>query len=157
MTDKPALREDLWSRTYQVGVVVRDIDRAVEFYERLGVGPFVEGPSAHTLERKIYGQDAPDVKVKGLITQMGPIEFELLQPVEGRGIQAEFLEKHGEGVVHLCAHTDDLDRDVADLTGLGYRVISSGLLDDGGKFAYFDTREVGGLVLELFQTGNKWE
>lgn len=157
MTDKPALREDLWSRTYQVGVVVRDIDRAVEFYERLGVGPFVEGPSAHTLERKIYGQDAPDVKVKGLITQMGPIEFELLQPVAGRGIQAEFLEKHGEGVVHLCAHTDDLDRDVADLTDLGYRVISSGLLDDGGKFAYFDTREVGGLVLELFQTGNKWE
>lgn len=157
MTDKPALREDLWSRTYQVGVVVRDIDRAVEFYERLGVGPFVEGPSAHTLERKIYGQDAPDVKVKGLITQMGPIEFELLQPVAGRGIQAEFLEKHGEGVVHLCAHTDDLDRDVADLTALGYRVISSGLLDDGGKFAYFDTREVGGLVLELFQTGNKWE
>lgn len=157
MTDKPALREDLWSRTYQVGVVVRDIDRAVEFYERLGVGPFVEGPSAHTLERKIYGQDAPDVKVKGLITQMGPIEFELLQPVAGRGIQAEFLEKHGEGVVHLCAHTDDLDRDVADLTGLGYRVISSGLLDDGGKFAYFDTREVGGLVLELFQTGKKWE
>jgi len=157
VTDKPALREDLWSRTYQVGVVVRDIDRAVEFYERLGVGPFVEGPSAHTLERKIYGQDAPDVKVKGLITQMGPIEFELLQPVAGRGIQAEFLEKHGEGVVHLCAHTDDLDRDVADLTGLGYRVISSGLLDDGGKFAYFDTREVGGLVLELFQTGKKWE
>lgn len=157
MTDKPAPREDLWSRTYQVGVVVRDIDRAVEFYERLGVGPFVEGPSAHTLERKIYGQDAPDVKVKGLITQMGPIEFELLQPVAGRGIQAEFLEKHGEGVVHLCAHTDDLDRDVADLTALGYRVISSGLLDDGGKFAYFDTREVGGLVLELFQTGNKWE
>ena len=157
MTEKPALREDLWSRTYQVGVVVRDIDRAVEFYERLGVGPFEEGPSAHTLERKIYGREAPDVKVKGLIAQMGPIEFELLQPVEGRGVQAEFLEKHGEGVVHLCAHTDDLDRDVADLTALGYEVISSGLLDDGGKFAYFDTREVGGLVLELFQTGEKWE
>lgn len=157
MTEKPALREDLWSRTYQVGVVVRDIDRAVEFYERLGVGPFEEGPSAHTLERKIYGREAPDVKVKGLIAQMGPIEFELLQPVEGRGVQAEFLEKHGEGVVHLCARTDDLDRDVADLTALGYEVISSGLLDDGGKFAYFDTREVGGLVLELFQTGEKWE
>ena len=118
MTEKPALREDLWSRTYQVGVVVRDIDRAVEFYERLGVGPFEEGPSAHTLERKIYGREAPDVKVKGLIAQMGPIEFELLQPVEGRGIQAEFLEKHGEGVVHLCAHTEDLDRDTALIRGL---------------------------------------
>ncbi len=157
MSDKPTLREDLWSRTYQVGVVVRDIDKAVEFYERLGIGPFVEGPSAHALERKIYGEDSPDVEVKGLITQMGPIEFELLQPVSGRSVQAEFLEKHGEGVVHLCAHTDDLDRDMADLTALGCRVISSAVLEDGGKFAYFDTREVGGLVLELFQTGTDWQ
>ncbi len=149
--------KDLWSRTYQVGVVVRDIDKAAAFYERLGIGPFVEGPSAHALERKIYGKDAPDAEVKGKITQMGSVEFELLQPVSGSSIQAEFLEKHGEGVIHLCAHTDDLDRDVEELTGRGFRVISSAVLADGGKFAYFDTREVGGLILELFQTGDDWQ
>ncbi len=147
------VRPDLWSRTYQIGVVVRDIEKAAAFYERLGVGPFTEGPSAHTVERKIYGKDAPDVAVKGLITQMGDIEFELLQPVAGKGIQAEFLERHGEGVVHLCAYTDDIDGDIADLTGLGYEVISYGAVSDGGRFAYFETREVGGLVLELFQPG----
>ncbi len=157
MADEAALRDDLWSRTYQVGVVVRDIDKAARFYERLGIGPFVEGPSAHALERKIYGKDIRDARVKGLIAQMGSVEFELLQPVSGDTIQAEFLEKHGEGVVHLCAHTDDLDRDVADLTALGYQVISSAILADGGKFAYFDTREVGGLILELFQPGRDWQ
>lgn len=157
MPDEAAVRDDLWSRTYQVGVVVRDIEKATRFYERLGIGPFVEGPSAHALERKIYGKEAPDAEVKGLITQMGPVEFELLQPVSGDSIQAEFLEKHGEGVIHLCAHTDDLDRDVAELTALGFRVISSAVLADGGKFAYFDTREVGGLILELFQTGSDWK
>ena len=156
MADEAAVRADLWSRTYQVGVVVRDIDRAAAFYERLGIGPFVEGPSAHALERKVYGEDAPDARVKGRIAQMGSVEFELLQPVSGNSIQAEFLEKHGEGVIHLCAHTDDLDRDMAELTGLGFRVISSAILEDGGKFAYFDTREVGGLILELFQTGADW-
>jgi len=77
----------------------------------------------------------------------------LLQPVAGKGIQAEFLERHGEGVVHLCAYTDDIDRDIADLTGLGHEVISYGEVSDGGRFAYFETREVGGLVLELFQPG----
>ncbi len=147
------LRRDLWSRTYQIGVVVRDIQKAAAFYERLGVGPFVEGPSGHTVERKIYGRDAPDVAVRGLITQMGNIEFELLQPVSGNGIQGEFLERHGEGVVHLCGYTDDLDRDMADLTALGYAVISYGRVSDGGRFAYFETRQVGGLVLELFQPG----
>jgi hypothetical protein len=87
---------------------------------------------------------------------MGDIEFELLQPVSGNTIQAEFLERHGEGVVHLCAFTDDLDRDIEELTELGYEIISEGWLSDGGHFAYFDTREIGGLVLELFQTGTDW-
>ena len=137
-------------------MVVRDLDRAKAFYERLGVGPFEEGPSAHALRREIYGVEAPDAAVRGLIAPMGDIEFELLQPVSGNTIQAEFLERHGEGVVHLCAFTDDLDRDIEELTELGYEIISEGWLSDGGHFAYFDTREIGGLVLELFQTGTDW-
>ena len=150
-------RAGIWDRAYQVGVVVRDLDRAVEFYERLGIGPFEEGPSAHTVERRIYGEPAPDAAVRGRIAQMGNIEFELLQPVSGRTVQGDFLEEHGEGVVHICAYTDDLERDVEELTGLGYEVISHGVLEDGGRFAYFDTRQVGGLVLELYQTGSSWQ
>ena len=156
MTDDKRARSGLWDRAYQIGVVVRDLDRAKAFYERLGVGPFEEGPSAHALRREIYGVEAPDAAVRGLIAPMGDIEFELLQPVSGNTIQAEFLERHGEGVVHLCAFTDDLDRDIEELTGLGYEIISEGWLSDGGHFAYFDTREIGGLVLELFQTGTDW-
>jgi len=157
MTNEERARPDLWDRAYQIGVVVRDMDRAKSFYERLGIGPFVEGPSAHTLERRIYGELEPDAQVRGAIAQMGNIEFELLEPVAGRTIQGEFLERHGEGVVHICAYTDDLDRDIAELTGLGYEVISEGRIEDGGHFAYFDTREIGGLVLELYQTGTAWQ
>lgn len=156
MTEEKKARRGLWDRTYQVAVVVRDIDEATAFYERLGIGPFVEGPSAHTLVRKIYGKDAPDAKVKGRTAQMGPIELELFEPVAGRTIQSEFLEQRGEGAIHICAYTDDLDRDIAELAELGHEVISYGALADGGKFAYFETRQVGGLVLELFQTGTDW-
>jgi catechol 2,3-dioxygenase-like lactoylglutathione lyase family enzyme len=157
MDQEKRARSDLWDRAYQVGVVVRDLDRAVGFYERLGIGPFVDGPSAHTVERRIYGERSDDAAVRGKIAQMGNIEFELLQPVSGRTVQGDFLEEHGEGIVHICAYTDDLDRDMAELKGLGYEVISYGRLEDGGQFAYFDTREVGGLVLELFETGSSWE
>lgn len=157
MSEKRTVRPGLWDRTYQVGVVVRDLDEAVVFYERLGIGPFVEGPSAHTVERKIYGEPSTEAEVRGRLAQMGNIEFELLQPVSGRTVQGDFLEEHGEGVVHICAHTDDLERDIEELTGLGYEVISEGKLSDGGRFAYFDTRRVGGLVLELFETGSSWQ
>ena len=157
MTGDQQARADIWDRAYQIGVVVRDIDKAKSFYERLGIGPFAEGPSAHTLERRIYGEFAPDAAVRGMTAPMGNIEFELLQPVSGRTIQGEFLERHGEGVVHICAYTDDIERDIEELTGLGYEVISEGRLEDGGHFAYFDTRRVGGLILELFQTGTAWQ
>lgn len=156
MSDERA-RSRIWERAYQVGVVVQDLDKAVDFYERLGLGPFVEGPSAHTVERLVYGEASPDAAVRGKVAQMGSIEFELLQPVSGRTVQGDFLEQHGEGVVHICAYSDDLDRDLEELTGLGYEVISYGVLEDGGKFAYFDTRETGGLILELFQTGSAWQ
>lgn len=157
MSEERPARPGIWDRAYQVGVVVRDLDEAVAFYERLGIGPFVEGPSAHTVERRIYGEPNTEARVKGRLAQMGNIEFELLQPVSGRTVQGDFLEEHGEGVVHICAHTDDLERDREELTGLGYEVISEGKLNDGGRFAYFDTRQVGGVILELFQTGTSWQ
>ena len=157
MNNEKSARSDIWDRAYQVGVVVRDLDEAKAFYERLGVGPFVEGPSAHTVERKIYGEPSADAAVRGAIAQMGNIEFELLQPVTGRTVQGDFLEKRGEGVVHICGYSDDIDRDIAELTGLGYKIISEGRIEDGGRFAYFDTRRVGGLVLELYQPGSTWE
>ena len=157
MSNERTARSGIWDRAYQVGVVVRDLDQAVAFYERLGIGPFEEGPSAHTVERKIYGEPSTDAKVEGRLAQMGNIEFELLQPVSGRTVQGDFLEEHGEGVVHICAHTDDLERDIEELTALGYEVISEGKLSDGGRFAYFDTRAVGGLILELFETGSSWQ
>ena len=87
-------RKGLWDRTYQVGVAVRDLDQAIEFYERLGIGPFVEGPSAHSVMRKVYGEDAPDTRVAGKIAQMGNIEFELLSPIAGRSVQGDFIAEN---------------------------------------------------------------
>ncbi len=157
MTEERRARQGMWDRAYQVAVVVRDIDQATAFYERLGIGPFKEGPSAHTTVRKIYGQDSPDTIVKGRTAEMGDFELELFEPVAGRSVQGDFLAEHGEGVIHICAYTDDLDRDIAEMEALGHEVISYGELADGGKFAYFDTRQVGGLILELFQTGTDWQ
>lgn len=156
MTDQKRARPGMWDRAYQVAVVVHDIEEATAFYERLGIGPFEEGPSAHTTVRRIYGENAPDARVKGRTAKMGDIELELFEPVAGRSVQSDFLDERGEGVIHICAYTDDLDRDIAEMAELGHEVISYGELADGGKFAYFDTRRVGGLILELFQTGTDW-
>lgn len=143
-----------WSKTYQLGIVVSDIEAAREHYERAGIGPFAEGPSRQALDRKVYGKPAPDVVVRGLLAKMGPIELELLQPVAGDSIQQEALSDRGEHALHLCAHTENFERDAESMISAGFTVISEGRFDDGGKFAYFDTRAIGGLILELFQSGD---
>lgn len=156
-SEDTSARRGLWDRAYQVAVVVRDLDAAAAFYEKFGIGPFEEGPSGSTIEREVYGEDSPDAEVRGRIAKMGNIELELLQPLAGRTVQGDHLDQHGEGVVHICGYTDDLERDIAEMAKLGHEVISYGALSDGGKFAYFDTRQVGGLILELFQTGSTWQ
>jgi methylmalonyl-CoA/ethylmalonyl-CoA epimerase len=147
-----------WERAYQVCVVVADLDRTVAFYESLGIGPFREGPSAHTVRRLIRGQESPETRLAGRIARLGELELELIQPIAGPSIQREFLERHGEGIVHLCAYTDDLQRDIAWMRDSRRTdVISYGELSDGGSFAYFDTQAIGGLVLELYQLGPEGE
>jgi methylmalonyl-CoA/ethylmalonyl-CoA epimerase len=147
-----------WTRAYQVCVVVADLARAAAFYESIGIGPFREGPSAHTIRRCVRGAEAPTTRLAGLIAQLGELELELIQPIAGPSVQREFLDRHGEGAIHLCAYTDDLQRDIAwmrDQPKVG--VTSYGELSDGGSFAYFDTDGVGGLVLELYQLGPEGE
>ena len=155
MTNK--LRDSMWDKTYQIGLVVRDMDKAIEHFEALGIGPFQEGPSAYAVERRVYGKDMPENKVICRLAQMGPIEFELMQPITGPSLQQEFLDKHGEGVLHLCAYTDDIHKDIEAMTANGHEEIAYAKFDDGGICAHLETREIGGLSLELFERGSKWE
>jgi len=134
----------------QVGVIVRDMDRAVEYYQALGIGPF-ESLNVVPADRKVYGKPADDVKNLARVAQMGQLQFELIQPVSGESVQKEFLESKGEGINHLGFFVDDIDKEVAKLVEKGFKVISNGKFVGGGGFAYFDTDKVGGVQFELIQ------
>lgn len=134
----------------QVGVVVRDIDKAVEYYSSFGIGPF-ESLNVNITEREVYGKPADDVKNIVKVAQMGRVDLELVQPAAGESIQKEFLERHGEGINHLGFFVDDLDQEVAKLVEKGFKVIMSAKFIGGGGFAYLDTEKVGGVQFELIQ------
>jgi len=144
-----------FTRVDQIGVVVRDMDKAVKYYESLGIGPFTS-MGLTLIERKVYGKIANDVKNIQMIAQIGPIQLELVQPVVGKSIQKEFLDTRGEGINHLGFYVDDFDGEVAKLVEKGYEVIASTRgLDGYGDGAYFRTDEIGGVLLELIRTPPK--
>lgn len=84
------------------------------------------------------------------VAQVGQVELELIQPLEGESIYKEFLEKKGEGLHHLSFFVHDIDEEEARLTKQGFKALASGRRPGGG-FTYFETDRVGGVVMELIQ------
>ena len=141
------------SNRIQIGIIVRDMDKAIEHFESLGIGPF-KSVSVTRISREIRGKpvDVDSLKLEVRVANMGPVQFELLAPGEEGGyLWGEFLETRGEGIQHLGFFVDDIDKDVAKLVEKGFKVISSGKFVGGGGFAYFDTGKVGGVLFELIQ------
>jgi len=138
---------------HHVGVVVKDLDKAIEYFLSLGIGPFVSNPSAVATDRKVYGKPA-DIKLRGAEAQLGPIKFELIQPVSGESVQKEFLETKGEGMNHIGFMVVDLDKEVKKLGERGFHPISTGKIPPKGGFAYMGTNRVGGVVIELIKKGS---
>lgn len=133
-----------------VGMIVRDMDRAIEYYRSLGIGPFKQHTTDTRTNKTIQAEPA-EFKIKIAMVDISPIKLELIQPVEGRIPQQEFLESRGEGLHHIGFLTDDLDKQVAELAGKGLKVILRVKRTTGGGVAYFDTRNPGGVIFELVQ------
>ena len=136
-----------------LGVVVRDIDKAVEYYQSLGATvsrPEFMLDSSTFLDYKVY-QRTPDTvdKTRMRSVELGSLTIELLQPFEGNPIYVDFLNTRGEGVQHIGFAVDDLDEETAKLAKKGISVATMAKLPSGAAFAYFDTGKVGNMLTEL--------
>ena len=139
-----------FSKLDHVGIIVRDIEKAIEYYQSLGIGPFEPLNIAYT-ERKMWGKPADNVKNIVRIARMGQLGMELIQPVSGESMVKKFLESKGEGISHMCFTVDDVDKERVKLEKKGFNVISSSRFQNGGGAVHFDTDRVGGVMLELIQ------
>jgi len=135
----------------QVCVVVKDLKKSMEYYwSTFGIGPFTiytyEPPFVSDM--KIRGEPK-EYSMKIAFAKMGTIQLELIQPLS-ESIYTEFLEKKGEGIHHIGCHVDDLDEAVAMVEKQGIKVTQSGKRPGGG-YAYLDTDETMGAIVELIQ------
>ncbi|MFC1916072.1 VOC family protein [Chloroflexota bacterium] len=138
-----------------VSVVVKDMKRAIEFYQSLGIGPFppLLGPSGPVplTGKKLRGKPVDyEIDLRHAEGGVGGLVFELIEPLEGETPVKEFLEKKGEGIQHIGFFVDDLDKETVKMGEKGFTVTQSGETP-AVKWAYFDTDAVGGVSIELMQ------
>ncbi len=133
---------------YQLGYVVRDIEKACAFYEATyGVGPFQVLPEVD-MDGVILRGTPVDTRIKVAFAKSDKIEIEFIQPLQGKNLYTEFLDARGDGIHHLGFLVDDMNAWKAQFAARGFEPVfhrDMGVME----FAYFDTSEVGGLMLEL--------
>jgi hypothetical protein len=140
----------------QLGYVVGDIEKACKHYESIfGTGPFSKIIDVNMDGALLRGKPV-ETTIKVAFVQSGDVQIELIQPVEGKNLYTEFLETRGEGIHHLGYQVEDMAAMKAMFTRkVGEPVFAR----DMGvmEFAYFDTSEVGGLMIELLCYKNRDE
>jgi len=133
----------------QVCIVVRDMDKAIDYYGSVfGLGPFyvIEMPT----EMNYHGQ-ASKCRLKMAFALAGAIEIELIQVLEGETPHIEHLKEKGEGLFHLRFRVNDLDGTLAELAKEGIEPIWYDRRP-GGVMAYLNSHKVCGVRFELVRS-----
>jgi len=86
----------------------------------------------------------------GAEVHCNPIDFEILQPLEGPSIYKEHLEQKGEGLHHVSVvpPNENVDEALANFKKAGVDVLMSGRLGDNIRFYYMDTEPTLKMVAE---------
>ena len=140
----------------QVAWVTDDIDATERLLsEQFGVGSWTRvadvefGPGTTTLR----GEPVTFTAHISL-GYAGDLQLELIEPVAGQTIHAEFLAEHGPGLHHVCFEVDDLGEACDKAEAAGVPVLMRGSMMDGEiEFAYLDGSAAGAPYVELARIG----
>ncbi len=133
----------------QIGIVVKDMAKAVEFYKKLfdlNDIPAMEMPAG---SNEIRGETFRS-KLKIGFGRVGDIQIEIIQVMEGRSPHSLFLEQGREGFHHIGMYVDDLEVEIKKMAEKGIHVLSRGDIM-GTKWAYMDTEAQAGTIYELIE------
>jgi hypothetical protein len=141
------------SELYQAAMVVSDLEQSIKRYQdTLGIGPWqvIDVDSSDLHEASYHGRPAR-YKFRAALAMVGPMQLELIQPVEGDSTFRDFLEEHGEGFHHLGhIRVDSLSQAIRTLEAEGFPCLQSGSVPGAG-FAYIDMSKALGVMVELLE------
>jgi len=134
----------------QLGFVYKDVEKQAKIFEELfNIPKFAIIPET-TQVLKYRGKDSK-VNTKIALSRQFNIQIELIQLIEGESIYKEFLDQGREGLHHISLFVEDINPYIEYFEKRGIEMIYLGLI---GKqlWAYFDTEEILGILLEVQET-----
>jgi len=121
----------------QIGYVVTDLDRAIQKWVELGVGPWfvIRGLPM----RALYRGEPCETTLSLALSNSGELQLELIQQDDDTpSIFTEFLAGNGPGYHQLAYWTEDFNATMKAVADAGWPVIWSGGEGFGVRFAYVE-------------------
>ncbi|HKV03111.1 MAG TPA: methylmalonyl-CoA epimerase [Ktedonobacteraceae bacterium] len=130
-------------RIDHVAIIVRNIEQALVFYrDMLGIMP-----------GEIKEVPAEQVRI-AFLPMGGPAgsEIELIEPTTPGSSLAQFLEKRGEGLHHICLEVESIDAALAEMQEKGAPVLDKQpRVAAEGRAIFVHPKGTHGVLLELLE------
>ena len=123
-----------------LGIAVRSLDQAKEFYRKLGMQVLGE----ETVEQE---------RVRLAMVPVGESRIELLEATSEDSPVARFIARRGEGLHHVALQVEDLAATLEKLKTEGVRLVTDQIqIGAGGHlYVFVHPSSTGGVLLELCQ------
>lgn len=136
----------------QVGIVVGDIEaKARAWSEILGLPmPAIRVTDPVERAQTEYDGERTPARAKLAFFDMGQVQVELIEPVDGPSTWRDQLDRHGDSVHHIAFRIQGMGERTTYLAGHGIPLVQRGEYT-GGRYAYFDSTAQLGTILELLE------
>ena len=124
-----------------VGVAVRDMDKALSFFQEM-----------FNIQREEV-KELPEYGIKVTLLTLGQTRLELLQPLSPNTTVGRFLESRGEGLHHLAFNVKNVSQGLESVKARGLEVIDQTPREGiSGLIAFIHPKSVHGVLTELVET-----
>jgi hypothetical protein len=156
MPEQSSAAQQLFADFVQIGAVIHNIDQSMKVLEEVfGIGPWRVlqwPPEGCTDMDRIYQGRPADFTARMAFAELGPIEIELIQPLAGESIRADYLVEHGPGLHHIRFNVPEMEPIVEHVVehGIGVTQRANGIRP-GTSWANFDTERLVGFTVEVMR------
>ena len=138
------------NRIGQIAYITHDLQASLKHWtEVLGVGPFFLIHS-RGIENMHYRGAPTDVDLTAALAYNGSMCIEVIQQNDASpSVYQEVMKKRGPGFHHWGYMSDNFDGEVERYRAMGYALAFDGTVRVGGRFAYMDSFDALGGMVEL--------
>ena len=156
--------DETLSNTYlgnveELAIVTADHRKTMEGLCRLGIGPWaIYTFSPENVTDQTYKGKPCEFALKVCFAKSGNMIWELMEPLWGPSIFADFLKEHGTALHHVAYDCNNApwEERIKELESRGFQKVQSGSWEGRNSFAFFETTEATGSIFETYYFPDDW-